>query len=106
MTDLVFFMKLFFLTVILLLVMQIQVGERSLESHAMSWVQTSALVAPLNTVAHGAAKVTRDLATGVHQAIEKNTGKKKKEEARKASSFRWFHRHNGDSEQSESGSSN
>jgi hypothetical protein len=102
MSDLIFFIKLFCLTVALVLVMQIQVGERSLESHAMGWVQTSALVAPLNTVAQGAAKAARDLSSTIHASIEKNTGKKKKEAAPKASSFRWFHHQKADPEQSSS----
>jgi hypothetical protein len=92
MSDIVFFVKLFCLTVALVLVMQIQVGDASLETHAMSWIQSSLLVAPLNKVARGGAKMVRDLSLAVHSSIDKNTGKKKKEVPQaKVSSFHWFH---------------
>lgn len=90
MSDFVFFLKLFLLTVALVLVMQIKIGERSFESHAMGWVQTSPLVQPINTAAHGGAKVIKDLTEAVNGAIAHNSKKHKKEE-KKSSSFRWDH---------------
>ncbi|HMN68557.1 MAG TPA: hypothetical protein PKC28_08455 [Bdellovibrionales bacterium] len=60
MMDFMFFVKTLALTVAVVLVMQIEIGHRSIETHAMSWVQSSAIVAPLNTVAAGGAKLVRD----------------------------------------------
>lgn len=91
MSEFFFFMKLFLLTIALVLVMQIQVGERSLESHAMGWVQTSALVQPLNSIAVGGAKVIKDLTAKISGSVSQNSGKKKKEEKKSSSSFRWSH---------------
>lgn len=61
MSELLFCIKTFVLTVAIVVAMQIQVGERTIENHAMSWVQTSPLVRPLNHAAHGAAKMWNDL---------------------------------------------
>lgn len=88
MSEFVFFLKLFGLTIALVLVMQIQVGEVSLEDHAMSFVQSSSITSPLNAVAHGGAKMFRDASSRIHAAIVHKPQKYKKEEA-KASSFRW-----------------
>jgi hypothetical protein len=49
------------LTVAIVLVMQVQVGERTIESHALSFVQSSAVITPLNRVARGAAQLIQDL---------------------------------------------
>lgn len=85
MTDVMFFVKSFILTVALVLVMQINLGERSLETHAMSFVQSSAVVAPLNMVAKGAAKMVRDLTQTISISVKRNT-KKSKEESVSSSS--------------------
>lgn len=95
MNDFVFFLKLFGLTIVMVLLMQIQVGEQTIETHAMGWVQTSILVHPLNSVAHGGAKLVRDISHSVHGAIERNTTAKHKKEQEKEqekkgkSPFRW-----------------
>lgn len=78
MSEFLFFVKMTALTAVLVLVMQVQVGERSLEDHAMGWVQSSALVAPLNAVAHGGAKMIRDASEKIHAAIAKRQGQEKK----------------------------
>jgi hypothetical protein len=77
MMDVLFFVKTFLLTIAIVLLMQIHVGERSLESHAMSWVQSSAVVAPLNGVAKGAAKMVRDLTQTISISVTRNSKKKK-----------------------------
>lgn len=92
MSEFIFFVKCFALTVAIVLVMQIQVGERTVESHAMSWVHTSALVQPMNTAARGGAKVIKDLTEKVYGSVAKNSKKekdKKEKEEAKSSSFRW-----------------
>ncbi len=60
MSDILFFLKTFALTLAVVLVMQIEVGQRSIESHALAWVHTSPAVAPLNSAAKGAARLLRD----------------------------------------------
>lgn len=61
MSELFFCVKTFVLTVAIVLAMQIEIGERTIESHAMIWMHTSAVTAPLNSVARGAAKMFDDL---------------------------------------------
>ena len=92
MIDFLFFVKTFILTVAIVLVMQIQVGDHSLENHTMGWVQSSAVAGPLNTVARGAAKLVHDITAKVWQGVHHNVGKNKKEETHGwASSFSWTH---------------
>lgn len=78
MMDFLFFVKTFLLTVAVVVMMQIKVSEKSIESHAMSWVQSSAVVAPLNGVAKGAAKMARDLTAMISAKIKSNTKKQKR----------------------------
>lgn len=86
MMDFMFFVKTFALTVAIVLGMQIHVGERSIETHAMSFVQSSTVVAPLNQVARGAAKLVRDITQTVSIQVKRNTKKNKKDEPRSSSS--------------------
>lgn len=86
MMDFVFFVKTFLLTIAIVLLMQIQVGSSSIETHAMSFVQSSAIVGPLNTVAKGAAKMIRDVTQTISARVKQNTKKNKKEETRASSS--------------------
>ncbi len=78
MMDFLFFVKTFVLTVAVVVVMQIQVGEKSLETHAMSWVQSSTVAQPLNNVAKGAAKLARDVTQTISSKVKKNTKKEKR----------------------------
>ncbi len=90
--DFLFFVKTFILTVAIVLMMQIQVGTSTLESHAMSWVQSSSVASPLNTVARGAAKLFHDVTAKVWQGVHQNVGKKEKKEAKSFfPSFSWTH---------------
>ena len=61
MSEVFFCIKTFVLTIAIVMVMQVQVGDRTLENHALAWVQTSPMVTPLNTVAHGAAKMIKEM---------------------------------------------
>ena len=86
MMDFLFFVKTCALTVAIVLLMQIQVGTSTIETHAMNFVQSSMIVAPLNTVARGAAKVIRDVTQTISARVKQNTKKNKKEEPRRSSS--------------------
>jgi hypothetical protein len=93
MMDFLFFVKTFALTIAIVMVMQIPVGEQSLETHALGWVQHSSVVNPVRAVAHGAAKVVHDLGHKITDAIHDNVSKNKKEDSRLKhdSSFHWLH---------------
>lgn len=80
MTDMMFFVKTFLLTVVLVLAMQLRVGRHTIEHHAMSFVQSSAIVAPLNGVANGAAKMVRDITDHVSNRVKSNTRKSTRSE--------------------------
>lgn len=82
MMDFLFFVKTFILTVAIVLVMQIQVGNNTLESHAMTWVQSSSVAAPLNSVARGAAKMFHDVTAKIWHGVHQNVEKKEKKEAK------------------------
>jgi len=86
MMDFLFFVKTFILTIAVVLAMQVQVGTTTLENHAMSFVQSSIIVKPINTAAHGAAKLIRDVTQNISARVKQNTKKNKKEEARASSS--------------------
>jgi hypothetical protein len=93
MMDILFFVKTFVLTVAIVLLLQTPVGDKSLETHAMTWIQSSAVVAPLHSVARGAAKVVHELSHQVSGYIHDNVNKNKKEDSKvkKESSFHWSH---------------
>jgi hypothetical protein len=78
MMDFLFFFKTFTATVVLVLVMQFQIGDKTIERHAMGFVESSAVVQPLNGVAKGAAKLVKDLTQTISAKIKKNTNKEKR----------------------------
>ena len=91
MIDFLFFVKTFCLTIALVLAMQVEVGNKTIENHAMSWMQSSMIVTPLNTVARGGAKLARDLTGYVSGKVKNNTKNvDNKKEEKKSSSFRWL----------------
>jgi hypothetical protein len=91
MVDFFFFVKTFILTVAIVLAMQIQVGDKSIETHTLSFVHSSYVVMPLNSAAQGGAKLIRDLSSYVSGKVRRNTKKNaKKEEKKSSSSFRWI----------------
>ena len=85
MMDFMFFVKTFLLTIAIVLLMQLQVGSKSIETHAMMFVQSSTIASPLNSVARGAAKMARDLTQKISSRVQSNTKKAKKEEVRSSS---------------------
>ncbi|MGE3683953.1 MAG: hypothetical protein AB7G93_19710 [Bdellovibrionales bacterium] len=107
MMDFLFFAKTLLLTLAIVLVMQIRVGDQTMETHAHRLLTSSLVVQPLNGVAQGAAKMAKDALNSVSGHVNKNIdkGKKKKEqdEAKKsASSFRWsFEREKASSPQAD-----
>ncbi len=70
MSDIFFFLKTLILTVAVVLVMQVQVGERTIENHALGWVQSSPIAAELNAVAKGAAKLIKETADSIQKKFK------------------------------------
>ncbi len=60
MSDILFFARTAVLTIAVVMVMQIEVGQRTIESHALSWIHASPVVAPLNAAAKGATRLIRE----------------------------------------------
>jgi hypothetical protein len=92
MKDVTFFLKLLGLTLVVVLLTQIRVGDRSVEAAAMTWVQTSAIAQPIGGVANGAARVVRDVAGKIHEAVESRRGKHRDGDKKPSRAFRWFNR--------------
>lgn len=81
MMDVLFFLKTLALTIVFVLLLQIKIGEKSIETHAHDFVQTSSLVEPLNQAAFGAAQLIRDVASRATLSIRQNLGSKQKPDA-------------------------
>ncbi|MEZ4873476.1 MAG: hypothetical protein R2827_14800 [Bdellovibrionales bacterium] len=58
--DFLFFLKTLIMTFIVILVLQIKVGELTLEQKAAHWARQSSLVEPIQEVAHGGLLIVRD----------------------------------------------
>lgn len=59
MRELFFFVKSLILTVIVVMLMQIEVGDNTVEQKAMMWIESSPIVSPLREAAEGGAKLVR-----------------------------------------------
>ena len=91
MTDFIYFAKLLGVTIVVIVVLQLNVGNRSLETHAMNWLQSSSVITPLHAVAHGGGKLMHDLSERVNGVIQTNRAKKKRDVSRDSITprFRW-----------------
>lgn len=69
MRELLFVVRTFVLTIAIVMVLQIQMGDRTIENHAIQFVQSSRISAPLNMTVKGAAKMMRDLSHYVRRKI-------------------------------------
>ena len=58
--DLLFFIKTIVLTLVVIMLLQIKVGEHTLEQRATTWARKSAVAASLQEVAHGGVLALRD----------------------------------------------
>jgi hypothetical protein len=67
--ELKFFFKTFAIGLAVILLMQLKVGDYTIEAHAMTFVHSSAVVQPLRAVASGGAKVLRDTDKWVREKI-------------------------------------
>lgn len=51
--DFLFFIKMVFLTLFLVLALQVKIGEQTVEQHTLHWAASAPLLEPLKEVAHG-----------------------------------------------------
>jgi hypothetical protein len=84
MLDLYFFLKTFILTIALILVLQMKIGNRSLEDRAVMAFKSSVIEEPLTAVAEGGAKLIRTTVKKIQDRIDG-----KKPEEKKSSGFRF-----------------
>lgn len=91
MMDFFFFVKTLLLTVIVVLMLQIQVGKKTIEMHLHDWMENSLASGFLDHAAHGGAHFLKDAAHKLSEKMKANIGLKHKHEdtETKASRFRW-----------------
>lgn len=89
-----FVIKVAVLTIAIVWVSQMTVGERTVEDHFKGFVHDSSVTAPLHKVAEGARKISQDGIQEFREFVgtEKSAKGEKASESettRKASTFRW-----------------
>lgn len=72
MFNLFFMIKTLILTFVILVIMQVRVGEFTLEQRAMFFVHDSPVVEPLREVAEGSTRAVRNWLRGISQQIGKS----------------------------------
>ena len=72
------------LGLVITLAMQVKFDELTVEEHTQSFLATSALVAPLQQIAHGGAKVVKELTMKISSSLRKNVRDTPDEDANKA----------------------
>lgn len=91
MLDFFFFLKTLLLTFIIVLLLQIQIGKKTVETHVHDWMVGSVAAGFLGHAAEGGAHFLKDAAFKATQTIKQNIGLKQKKESHetKSSRFRW-----------------
>lgn len=69
MSELIFVLKSFIVTVVLIVAMQVKVGDSSLESYSQWWLQKSSVSIYIQSVAAGGALALKNFATGVKSTV-------------------------------------
>lgn len=83
MKELFFVTKVFIFTIALVLVMQIKVGNSTLENHAHFMIQESVITEQIQVIADGAAKITRGITRGVSEKFSGMFRKKGEPDSKK-----------------------
>lgn len=91
MMDFFFFVKTFIFTAAVVLLLQIQIGKKTVEIHVRDSVKGSIAASFIGNAAHGGALVVKDTFNQFTQRIKANMWTKKKSEKSevKASRFQW-----------------
>src|SRR4051812_8097659 len=92
MIDFFFFLKTLALTLIVVLLLQIQIGKKTVETHIHDSMQGSFAAGFIGDAALGGAHILRDLTHNITQKIKANiTHKHQAEDSEtKASRFQWL----------------
>jgi ABC-type sulfate transport system permease component len=69
MSELMFVLKSFIITVVLIVALQVKVGNSSLESYSQWWLQKSSVSIYIQSVAAGGALALKNLVFGVKSTI-------------------------------------
>lgn len=90
MMDLYFFLKTIILTVALVIVLQVKVGERTLEDQAVNAFRSSIIEEPLTNVAKGGAQIVRRVVLLTQEKINGTKDEKENQtSSKKKSGFRF-----------------
>lgn len=76
MGEVMFVLKTFFASVLVVLLMQVKINSRTIENHALVWLHESAVTLYLQQVALGAAKGIHRIETQAHVFFKDKFGKK------------------------------
>ncbi len=75
MSELMFVLKSFLLTVIFVIALQVKVGNSSLEQHSQRWLQKSSVSLYVQSVASGGALALRNLFFSAKSSLTTRAGK-------------------------------
>ena len=83
MSEMFFVIKVFLFTLVVMAMMQIKIGDQSVEERSQNWLHSSSLVHSLNSVSNGASKAMTD---AYHYVEAKLSGVSTKSESKVAAS--------------------
>jgi hypothetical protein len=63
------FLQTLILTLVVIILLQIKIGESTLEQRTIQWYRTSNLAAPIQEVADGGAKLVRDVINKIADSV-------------------------------------
>ena len=91
MLDFFFFLKTFILTLAVVLMLQIEVGNKTVETHVHDWMVGSIAAGFLGHAAHGGAHFLKDATFKMTQKIKEHIGTKTPGHVHetKSSNFKW-----------------
>jgi hypothetical protein len=91
MLDFFFFLKTFFLTLIVVLLLQIEVGKKTVETYVHDWMVGSVAAGFLGNAAHGGAHFLKDATFKLTQKMKEHIGLMHKAEPHevRSSHFHW-----------------
>jgi hypothetical protein len=91
MVDFFFFLKTLFLTLIVVLLLQIEVDKKTVETHVHDWMVGSYASGFLGNAAHGGAHFLKDATFKLTRKMKEHIGSRHKGEDHdtKSSHFRW-----------------
>jgi hypothetical protein len=91
MLDFFFFLKTMLLTLVVVLLLQIEIGGKTAETHVHDWMVGSVAAGFIGNAAHGGANFLKDASFKMTKKIKEHMGAKAKKESSeiKASHFHW-----------------